>query len=89
MYKVIMKVDCPFCRKAVDLLSEKKLPFVVVVVDNSEEFLQEQKRNYNWPTVPIVLEVDSLGKETLVGGFTELNEKLSKVNSNRKILLND
>lgn len=89
MYKVIMKIDCPFCRKAVDLLSEKKLPFIVIIADNSEDFLQEQKKNYNWQTVPIILEVDSSGKEALIGGFSELNEKLSKNNLNRKILLND
>lgn len=87
MYKVIIKVDCPYCKKAVNLLSQKKIPFIVVAADNSDNFLQEQKNHYNWQTIPIVIALDENNNETLVGGFTELNERLTK--NSGKILLND
>lgn len=87
MYKLIIKVDCPFCKKAVNLLSQKKIPFIIIAADNSDNFLQEQKNHYNWPTVPIVVAVDEHNNEMVVGGFTELNERLNK--NSGKILLND
>lgn len=87
MYKVIVKVDCPSCKKAINLLSQKKIPFIVIAADNSDNFLQEQKSLYNWQTVPIVIALDENNNETLVGGFTELNERLTK--NSGKILLND
>ncbi len=87
MYKLIIKVDCPFCKKAVNLLSQKKIPFIVVAADNSDNFLQEQKNHYSWQTVPIVIAVGEDGSECLIGGFTELNERLNK--NSGKILLND
>lgn len=87
MYKLIVKVDCPFCKKAVNLLTQKKIPFIVIAADKGDNFLQEQKNRYNWQTVPIIIAIDENNNEHLVGGFTELNEKLNK-NSN-KMLLND
>lgn len=87
MYKLIIKVDCPFCKKAVDLLTRKKIPFIVVAADKGDHFLQEQKSHYNWPTVPIVVAIDENNNETVIGGFTELDERVNR-NSGR-ILLND
>lgn len=87
MYKLIVKLDCPYCKKAVNLLSEKNLPFIVVVADKGEQFLQEQKTRYGHPTVPIVIHIDDAGVETVVGGFTELKERLTR--NSGKILLND
>lgn len=87
MYKLIIKVDCPFCKKAVNLLTQKKIPFIVVAADKGDQFLQEQKSNYNWPTVPIVVAIDENNNETVIGGFTELNERISR--NTGRILLND
>jgi glutaredoxin len=87
MYKLIIKVDCPFCKKAINLLTQKNIPFIVVAADKGEQFLQEQKSNYNWPTVPIVVAIDENNNETVVGGFTELNERISR--NTGRILLND
>lgn len=87
MYKLIIKVDCPFCKKAVNLLTQNKIPFIVVAVDKRDQFLQEQKSNYNWPTVPIVIAIDENNNETVIGGFTELNERISR--NTGRILLND
>jgi glutaredoxin len=87
MYKLIIKVDCPFCKKAVNLLTQNKIPFIVVAADKGDQFLQEQKSNYNWPTVPIVIAIDENNNETVIGGFTELNERISR--NTGRILLND
>ena len=87
MYKLIVKVDCPFCKKAVNLLTQKKIPFIVVAADKGDGFLQEQKNHYNWQTVPIVVAIDENDNETVVGGYTELNERLNR--NSGKMLLND
>ena len=87
MFKLIIKVDCPFCKKAVALLTEKQIPFIVIVADKGDNFLQEQKTRYNWPTVPIVISVDENNNETVIGGFTELKERLN--HNSKKMLLND
>jgi glutaredoxin len=87
MYKLIVTVDCPFCKKAVNLLTQKKIPFIVVAADKGDGFLQEQKNHYNWPTVPIVVAIDENNNETVIGGFTELNERLNR--NSGKMLLND
>jgi glutaredoxin len=85
-YKLITKTDCPYCKKAIGLLSSKKIPFIVIAADKSEMFLQEQKNHYNWKTVPIVIAIDENDNEYVIGGFTELNEKLNK--NSGKMLLN-
>lgn len=85
-YKLIVKADCPYCKKAISLLSHKNIPFIVVAADKSETFLQEQKSHYNWKTVPIVIAIDENNNEYVIGGFTELNEKLNK--NSGKMLLN-
>lgn len=87
MYKLIIKVDCPYCKQAVNLLTQKKIPFIVVAADKGDQFLQEQKAHYNWPTVPIVVAIDENNNETVVGGFTELNERVTR--NTGRILLND
>lgn len=85
-------MHCPWCVKAVDLLKEKDLPFVVLDYDFSGENtepLRAAKYKYEWDTVPIVLENSLFTPEgtegakfetyrNLIGGFTELKEYLTE-----------
>lgn len=71
-FHVYAKVDCGFCRKAVNLLKEEKQDFVLTILGESPEFEKATKQTFNWQTVPIVLEIDNQNG-TLIGGFTELD----------------
>ena len=77
-YEVFIKTDCEICKKTVDLLSQKKISFVVTVTDKNPEFLETLKLKNNWPTVPIIFETKfEGGSSQLIGGFSELLEKLN------------
>jgi glutaredoxin 3 len=70
-FTVYILTDCPFCKKAISLLDEKNIPFVVVVMDKNEEFLQKIKQDTNHPTVPIVVYQTQLITR-LIGGCDNL-----------------
>ena len=75
-YELYIKTDCSYCKKAVEFLSQKELPFVVTVVDKDPEYLERVKKLYTCTTVPIVLECEGEEK-TLIGGFSDLEEHLT------------
>jgi len=77
-FHLFIKVDCPYCKDAVDLLESKKSQYVITVVDKAENYLQMVKHQFGHQTVPVVLDCDSRGKMELVGGYTELEERLNK-----------
>jgi glutaredoxin len=67
-YVIHTKMHCPWGRKAVALLKEKEIPFILIDYDNIKEAdcqeggssypLQEVKDKWDWQTIPIILEVD-------------------------------
>ena len=75
-YSVYVKTNCPFCKKAVSLLEEKNIPFIVIVVDKNEEFLEEIKRQTNHQTIPIILEHTKNGTK-FIGGSDDLENYLN------------
>ena len=77
-FHLFIKVDCPYCKLAAELLESSSTEYVVTVVDNSVGYHEMVKKQFNHPTVPVVLECDSRGKMDLVGGFTELEKLLEK-----------
>jgi glutaredoxin 3 len=74
-YSVYVKTECPFCKKAVLLLEESGLPFVVIVTDKNEDFLNDIKKQTGHATVPIVLEHSEQGIR-LIGGSDNLQQYL-------------
>ena len=78
-YKIIAWAECSFCLKAkVELINRRK-QFEYCVVDHSQELLKIYKSNYNYDTVPIILEINvSTGQEKLIGGYTDLIEYFRK-----------
>lgn len=77
-FHLFVKVGCPYCKMAIDLVEQQDVQYVVTVMDNSSGYHEMVKKSFCHPTVPIVLDCNSAGKMELVGGFTELEEFLSK-----------
>jgi len=82
-FHLYVKVDCPFCKEAIDILEKEKREFVVTVLDHCKMFEDGIKNELKFKTVPIVLRCQPDGKVQMVGGCSELkvlmkNEKDAK-----------
>jgi len=70
--------SCPYCIRAVDLLSFAGLEHDFFDLEEDREFLQEVKEYYNYKTVPIILKIDgSTGQVKFLGGCSDLEEWLN------------
>jgi glutaredoxin len=76
-FTVYSLTDCDFCKKAINLLDEKSIPFVVVVMDKNLEFVEKIKEDMKRTTVPIVIEQMDVGQIKIVGGFDDLENYLN------------
>jgi glutaredoxin len=76
-FTVYSKTDCSYCKKAINLLDQKDLLFVVVVMDKNPEFIQKIKEDTNKTTVPIILEHLPIGQTRLIGGSDDLENYLN------------
>lgn len=65
-YIVYGRSSCPFCIKVVNKLLRNGKTFYVEMYDNYPEKLEEIKKRYNHPTIPVVIIQDH--KEILIGG---------------------
>tara|TARA_R100000008_G_C3445457_1_gene96631 strand:+ start:245 stop:547 length:303 start_codon:yes stop_codon:yes gene_type:complete len=72
-YKLYIRESCPYCQRAVEFLVKNGIQHTLII-DNDGGIIKEAKNNYNWPTVPIVIEVDKDQNETLVGGYTDMRK---------------
>lgn len=79
-YTAYVLLDCPYCEKAINLLTDKKLPFIAVIMDMNEEYVQQIKKDMNMKTVPIIVEHSETGTNHLIGGFDDLNKYLESNN---------
>ena len=77
-YSIYVETGCRFCKKAIALLQESKLPFIVIVTDKNEEFLNEIKQQTGHKTVPIILEHDEKNVK-LIGGSDNLEKYLMEL----------
>ena len=69
------KKRCSYCRKAINLLNEKKEPYIITDLTKNKEIMQEIKEVFKHETVAIVLYADNDNTTLdLVGGYTELKE---------------
>lgn len=82
-FNVFVKTDCPFCKKAIKLLTKNEKKFIVTVVDHAEEFRQKIAETTGHPTVPVVLDILEDGSAMLVGGFTELEAMIKREKDNK------
>lgn len=77
-YQVFAKTDCPFCKKAVNLLEKQNVKFSVTILDKDLELLDVIKNNYTHKTVPIVIAFVTDAEHMLIGGYSDL-ERFFKV----------
>lgn len=71
-----VRVDCDYCVKAVEVLRAKNIEFDVLVQEREFNIWPELKKIYNWHTVPMIFEVTGEREYKLIGGYTDLLERL-------------
>ena len=72
-YVVFGRETCPYCVKAIELLQKKEENHKFVNFEESQShLLQEVKEAYDWPTVPIVIQIKDRSEAVIVGGYTDL-----------------
>lgn len=76
-FTVYSITDCPFCKKAINLLSEKNLLFIAVIMDKNPEFIEKLKQDMNRTTVPIIIEHLDVGQIRIIGGSDDLENYLN------------
>jgi len=76
-FTVYSKTDCEFCKKAISLLDQKGLRFVVVVMDKNPEFVEKVKEDTRMTTVPIIMEHLDVGQIKIIGGSDSLEAYLN------------
>jgi glutaredoxin len=76
-YVLYAKQTCPFCIKAQEFFVREGKEFKVVnFEENHQNILQDIKEAYDWPTVPIIFEVEGSRNIRFVGGYTDLIKHL-------------
>ena len=75
-YIVYGRSSCPFCIKVVNKLLRKGKTFYVEMYDDQPEKLEEIKKRYNHPTIPVVICIDE--KEIVIGGCDDVIEYLKE-----------
>ena len=72
-YKLYIREGCCFCERAVDFLTKHKIEHVVLSQIDTTKLIEEAKVQYDWPTVPIVVEVNG-DDEKLIGGYVDMRK---------------
>lgn len=73
-YRIYILTGCSFCKKAVNLLLEKKKCFSVTVLDHDMDTLNKLKEKHEWNTVPLIVATTKEEKELFLGGFSDLEK---------------
>ena len=72
-YVLFIKESCPYCVKAKKFLEEKEQDLKVVFFEpDQENILTEIKNAYDWPTVPMIFQIDDEKKINFIGGYSDL-----------------
>ena len=72
-YKLYIKEGCDNCKRTVEFMMKHKIEHVVLSQIGTTELIEEAKARYDWPTAPIVVEVND-DDEKLIGGYTDLRK---------------
>jgi len=87
VFHVYAKIDCPFCKRAVGILQNKKEHFSLTILDHAPQVLTSLSEEFSWNTVPIITLVekyeDNPSGVKLVGGCEDL-ERFFKEENNAK-----
>jgi len=78
-YKIYATKTCPFCMMAKHLLDRKNIEYEYLTMEAGSAILMEMKERTQQLTVPLIFEVSDTGTETFIGGYTDLNKKLTRI----------
>jgi len=78
-YKIYGTETCPFCVMAKNLLERKNIEYEYLTMEAGSDILVEIKERTQQLTVPLIFEVTETGTETFIGGFIDLNKKLTRI----------
>jgi len=70
-YYLYTTAECGFCQRAKELLTEKKLKFVVMELNREHPTLMRLKLEMDWGTVPMIFQIEGRDHKFL-GGYTDL-----------------
>ena len=77
-YKIVIKDDCVFCKRAIKELIGRKYDIQVIDVTHDQPLREAHSlKNNNWPTVPMISLCDEEGNERFIGGYTDLMNELN------------
>ena len=74
-YIIYGRSSCPFCIKVINKLLRQGKTFYAEMYDDQPDKLEEIKKRYNHPTIPVVIIQDS--KEILIGGCDDTIKHLN------------
>ena len=78
-YIVFTRDDCPYCDDTINLLKKHSLNYRMVRFRHEERYLLDDvKRSFDWPTVPIIMAKNE-NKIDFIGGYTDFVEYLKNV----------
>mgnify|MGYP003140724772 CR=1 FL=1 len=70
-YVLYIKQTCPLCVKAQEFLEKQGKNFKIINFEEAhQDILENIKKAYDWPTVPMIFEVGD--KISFLGGYTDL-----------------
>jgi len=75
-FVMYVKNECNFCIQAVEELTERKIDFDVFLLDHREDTWFDLKKIYGWQTVPMIFEATGEREYKLIGGYTDLMNRL-------------
>lgn len=78
-YILYIKRDCPFCVQAQELLASKEQEYSLIDIQDHPVLVEEIKKAYDWPTVPMVFSSPptSKGLYHLIGGYSDLQDSIN------------
>ncbi len=76
VYIIYGITDCPACLRACADLMERNLEYAFVETDFSKTYRDSLKREFEWPTFPMIVKVAG-DEEEFIGGYEELGSLIS------------
>jgi len=73
------KRSCPYCEKAINLLTGTDHSYTIFEMDGALEQLSKVQNQHQWSTVPLIIEQCSDGERNFIGGCTDLEKHLELV----------
>tara|TARA_Y100000592_G_scaffold85879_1_gene138522 strand:+ start:22690 stop:22950 length:261 start_codon:yes stop_codon:yes gene_type:complete len=78
-FKIYAKTDCDYCLESIKILNDAGYDYVLILLDRSPDYHNKLKKDYDWPTVPIILKGDKVSHSyDLIGGCDDLKNWLKQ-----------